>query len=107
MKRLCFAAAAVWLAGSSMIGAAQAREPTARAGQRSPSKNIVENVAALQDETILEKAFKAAGLNDTLTGPGPFTLLAPTDQAFMNLPKGTVDNLLKPENKAQLQTVLT
>jgi len=72
-----------------------------------PSKNIVENAVNSQDHTTLVAAVKAAGLVDTLEGPGPFTVFAPTNQAFANLPAGTVDTLLKPENKAKLVQVLT
>ena len=72
-----------------------------------PSKNIVQNAVNSKDHTTLVAAVKAAGLVDTLSGPGPFTVFAPTNEAFATLPKGTVDNLLKPENKAQLTKVLT
>ncbi len=72
-----------------------------------PSKNIVENAVNSKDHTTLVAAVKAAGLVDTLSGPGPFTVFAPTNEAFAKLPEGTVENLLKPENKAQLQKVLT
>jgi uncharacterized surface protein with fasciclin (FAS1) repeats len=72
-----------------------------------PSKNIVENAVNSQDHTTLVAAVKAAGLVDTLEGPGPFTVFAPTNEAFANLPAGTVDTLLKPENKAKLVQVLT
>jgi uncharacterized surface protein with fasciclin (FAS1) repeats len=69
--------------------------------------NIVENASKSKDHTTLVSAIKAAGLVDTLSGPGPFTVFAPTNDAFAKLPAGTVDNLLKPENKAQLTKVLT
>jgi uncharacterized surface protein with fasciclin (FAS1) repeats len=72
-----------------------------------PSKNIVENAVNSKDHTTLVAAVKAAGLVDTLEGPGPFTVFAPTNAAFAKLPKGTVDTLLKPENKAKLTSVLT
>ncbi len=72
-----------------------------------PSKNIIENAVNSKDHTTLVAAVKAAGLVETLSGPGPFTVLAPTNAAFDKLPNGTVDNLLKPENKAQLSGVLT
>ena len=72
-----------------------------------PSKNIVQNAVNSKDHTTLVAAVKAAGLVDTLSGPGPFTVFAPTNDAFAKLPAGTVDNLLKPENKATLTKVLT
>lgn len=73
----------------------------------SPSANIVGAAASSADHTTLVTAIKAAGLVDTLSGKGPFTVFAPTNSAFAKLPAGAVDNLLKPENKAQLQSVLT
>src|SRR5579859_2776589 len=72
-----------------------------------PDKNIVENAMHSADHTTLVAAVKAAGLVDTLEGPGPFTVFAPTNEAFAKLPAGTVDNLLKPENKAMLTEILT
>ena len=72
-----------------------------------PTKNIIENAMNSKDHTTLVAAVKAAGLVDTLEGKGPFTVFAPTDEAFAKLPAGTVDNLLKPENKAELVKVLT
>ncbi|MFN2261910.1 MAG: fasciclin domain-containing protein [Psychroflexus sp.] len=72
-----------------------------------PSKNIVENAMNSKDHTTLVAAIKASGLVETLSGEGPFTVFAPTNAAFENLPDGTVENLLKSENKKQLQTVLT
>lgn len=72
-----------------------------------PTKNIVENAVNSKDHTTLVAAVKAAGLVETLEGPGPFTVFAPTNEAFDKLPAGTVDNLLKPENKATLVKILT
>jgi uncharacterized surface protein with fasciclin (FAS1) repeats len=72
-----------------------------------PSKNIIQNAVNSKDHTTLVAAVKAAGLVDTLSGPGPFTVFAPTNAAFAKLPAGTVDNLLKPENKATLVKILT
>ena len=72
-----------------------------------PTKDIIDNAVNSKDHTTLVAAVKAAGLVDTLKGPGPFTVFAPTNQAFAKLPAGTVDTLLKPENKAQLTSVLT
>lgn len=71
------------------------------------NKNIVENAANSKDHTTLVAAVKAAGLVETLQGPGPFTVFAPTDAAFAKLPAGTVDMLVKPENKAKLTKILT
>src|SRR5271157_3662540 len=72
-----------------------------------PTKNIVENAVNSADHTTLVAAVKAAGLVDTLESRGPFTVFAPTNEAFAKLPAGTVDTLLKPENKATLTKVLT
>lgn len=72
-----------------------------------PSKNIIENAVNSKDHTTLVAAVKAGGLVDTLSGPGPFTVFAPTNEAFAALPAGTVDTLLKPENKPTLDKVLT
>jgi uncharacterized surface protein with fasciclin (FAS1) repeats len=72
-----------------------------------PSKNIIENAVNSKDHTTLVAAVKAAGLVETLQGKGPFTVFAPTNDAFAKLPKGTVETLLKPENKKTLQTILT
>ena len=92
-----FAAAPVLAAMTVMVGGAPMY----------PSKNIVENAVNSKDHTTLVAAVKAAGLVDTLEGPGPFTVFAPTNAAFAALPKGTVPALLKPENKGQLTAVLT
>lgn len=72
-----------------------------------PTKNIIENAVNSADHTTLVTAVKAAGLVETLEGPGPFTVFAPTNEAFDKLPAGTVDTLLKPENKPTLTKVLT
>ena len=72
-----------------------------------PTKTIVENASQSKDHTTLVAAVQAAGLVDTLSGPGPFTVFAPTNAAFAKLPAGTVDTLVKPENKAQLTSILT
>jgi uncharacterized surface protein with fasciclin (FAS1) repeats len=72
-----------------------------------PSKNIIENAVNSKDHTTLVAAVKAAGLVNTLSGPGPFTVFAPTNAAFDKLPAGTVDMLLKPDMKPMLQKVLT
>ena len=72
-----------------------------------PSKNIVENAVNSKDHTTLVAAVKAAGLVDTLAGAGPFTVFAPTNEAFAKLPAGTVETLVKPESKATLTKILT
>jgi uncharacterized surface protein with fasciclin (FAS1) repeats len=75
--------------------------------QAQPSKDIVDTAVAAGSFTTLAKALQAADLVDTLKGNGPFTVFAPTDEAFARLPKATLDDLLKPENKARLRRVLT
>ncbi|HVY55894.1 MAG TPA: fasciclin domain-containing protein, partial [Thermodesulfobacteriota bacterium] len=72
-----------------------------------PKKDIVDNAVNSPEHTTLVEAVKAAGLVETLKGPGPFTVFAPTNDAFENLPDGTVEMLLKPENKDALTKVLT
>src|SRR5512144_1298320 len=88
---------------------AQMKEQTVTVGGAPmyPSKNIIQNAVNSKDHTTLVAAVKAAGLVDTLQGPGPFTVFAPTNDAFAKLPAGTVDTLLKPENKDALVGVLT
>ena len=86
---------------------AQAKNPMVGGAPMYETKNIVENAVNSKEHTTLVAAVKAAGLVDTLSGPGPFTVFAPTNAAFKKLPPGTVDTLLKPENKAQLTSVLT
>ena len=72
-----------------------------------PTKDIIDNAVNSKDHTTLVAAVKAAGLVETLKGDGPFTVFAPTNEAFAKLPKGTVETLLKPENKATLTKILT
>lgn len=83
------------------------KDPEVGGAAMYPTKNIVENAVNSQDHTTLVAAVKAAGLVDTLEGAGPFTVFAPTNEAFAKLPAGTVDTLLKPENKNQLAKILT
>jgi uncharacterized surface protein with fasciclin (FAS1) repeats len=94
---------------ASFIAPAAAKERTVMVGGAAmyPSKNIVENAVNSKDHTTLVAAVKAAGLVDTLSGAGPFTVFAPTNGAFAKLPKGTVATLVKPENKAALAKILT
>ena len=88
---------------------AQSMEKTVQVGGAPmyPSKNIVENAVNSKDHTTLVAAVKAAGLVEVLQGAGPFTVFAPTNAAFNKLPAGTVETLLKPENKGTLTAVLT
>jgi uncharacterized surface protein with fasciclin (FAS1) repeats len=83
------------------------KDPNVGGAAMYANKNIVENAVNSKDHTTLVAAVKAAGLVDTLEGPGPFTVFAPTNEAFSALPAGTVDNLLKPENIDQLKKILT
>src|SRR5688572_8271746 len=75
--------------------------------QMYPAKDIIDNAIHSKDHTMLVAAVTAAGLVETLKGKGPFTVFAPTNEAFTKLPEGTVDNLLKPESKATLTSILT
>ena len=95
--------------GAAVVGAPAMAEMTVMVGGAPmyPSKNIVENAVNSKDHTTLVAAVKAAGLVDTLEGAGPFTVFAPTNEAFAKLPKGTVQTLLMPENKDKLTAVLT
>ena len=86
---------------------AMSANPMVGGAEMFPTKNIVENAMNSADHTTLVAAVKAAGLVDTLSGAGPFTVFAPTNAAFEKLPAGTVDTLLKPENKKMLTDVLT
>jgi len=95
------------VAGSALIPAQAQKDPDVGGAAMYPTKNIVENAVNSKDHTTLVAAVKAAGLVDTLEGKGPFTVFAPTNAAFDKLPAGTVDTLLKPENKDQLVKVLT
>ena len=92
---------------SAVAFSAQAANPEVGGAAMYDTKNIVENAMNSKDHTTLVAAVKAAGLVETLQGAGPFTVFAPTNEAFAALPAGTVDTLLKPENKAQLTKVLT
>ncbi len=84
-----------------------ASDPMVGGSPMSPKKDIIDNAVNSADHTTLVAAVKAAGLVETLKGAGPFTVFAPTNAAFAKLPAGTVDTLLKPENKAMLTKVLT
>src|SRR5450631_3387271 len=109
-SRLLIAVAAIVIGAGAAggVGVVSAgANPMVGGAAMSSSKNIVENALNSKDHTTLVAAVKAAGLVDTLEGPGPFTVFAPTNEAFAALPAGTVDTLLKPENKAKLVAVLT
>ena len=97
------------LAFNTSFGQKMLDEKTVEVGGAAmyPSKNIVDNAMNSKDHTTLVAAVKAAGLVETLQGSGPFTVFAPTNSAFDMLPKGTVETLLKPENKAMLTGILT
>lgn len=105
MKKLFIAAIA--LAAFAIAPKANAQDPMVGGAAMYPTKNIVENAVNSKDHTTLVAAVKAADLVSTLESAGPFTVFAPTNEAFDKLPAGTVDNLVKPENKATLTKILT
>src|SRR6202161_25127 len=109
-SRLLIAVAAIVL-GAGLAGgpgvAAAPSDPMVGGAAMYPTKTIVQNAVNSADHTTLVAAVKAAGLVDTLEGAGPFTVFAPTNEAFAKLPAGTVDTLVKPENKAMLTKILT
>jgi uncharacterized surface protein with fasciclin (FAS1) repeats len=100
-------AAVLACASFSAITAADMKDPKVGGADMYPTKTIVENAVNSPIHTTLVAAVKAAGLVDTLNSPGPFTVFAPTNDAFAKLPAGTVDTLVKPENKATLTKILT
>lgn len=104
MRKITFAL----LAGaiSALATVAYAENPMVGGAAMYANKNIVENAVNSKDHTTLVAAVKAAGLVKTLEGKGPFTVFAPTNEAFAALPKGTVETLLKPENKDKLTAIL-
>ena len=111
-KRIALLAAAAFSAlalTATVVAPVSAEEKTVMVGGAAmfPSKNIIQNAVNSKDHTTLVAAVKAAGLVETLEGKGPFTVFAPTNAAFGKLPAGTVDNLVKPENKATLTKILT
>jgi uncharacterized surface protein with fasciclin (FAS1) repeats len=101
------AGAALTIASSATFAQMMKENPMVGGAAMYPTKTIVANAINSADHTTLVAAVKAAGLVDTLNGQGPFTVFAPTNDAFAQLPAGTVDTLLKPENKATLTKVLT
>ncbi len=98
---------AVLIAAGTVMAAAQTQTVMVGGSSMFPAKNIIQNAMNSKDHPTLVAAVKAAGLVDTLSGAGPFTVFAPTNEAFAALTAGTVDTLLKPENKAMLTKVLT
>ena len=104
MKKLSYVCLAVLMIGSAVIAN---DNPMVGGAPMLVSKDIVSNAVNSADHTTLVAAVKAAGLVETLQSPGPFTVFAPTNEAFAKLPAGTVDTLLKPENKDTLTKVLT
>ena len=115
MKRACLTAlmltamplAACAPYGEDVASASETANPIVGGAAMYATRNIVENAVNSRDHTTLVAAVKAAGLVDTLSGPGPFTVFAPTNAAFAKLPAGTVDTLLQPANLSTLQAVLT
>jgi uncharacterized surface protein with fasciclin (FAS1) repeats len=111
-KRIAYLAAAAFGAlafTATIVAPVSAQEKTVMVGGAAmfPSRNIIQNAVNSKDHTTLVAAVKAAGLVDTLEGKGPFTVFAPTNAAFGKLPAGTVETLVKPENKAALTKILT
>ncbi|MBD2700785.1 fasciclin domain-containing protein [Spirosoma sp. BT702] len=107
MKTLKFTFALLSLLAVGQVSFAQEKTVTVGGAPMYPSKNIIENAVNSKDHTTLVAAVKAAGLVETLSGPGPFTVFAPTNSAFDKLPKGTVETLVKPESKQMLTGILT
>ena len=95
------------LAITSLSATAQKKDPDVGGAPMYANKTVVANASTAPNLTTLVAAVKAAGLVDTLSGPGPFTVFAPTNDAFGKLPSGTVDTLVMPENKAKLTSILT
>lgn len=104
MKKIAQMFVITLVAASAILAA---KNPMVGGHEMFPSRNIVQNALNSDDHTTLVAAVKAAGLLDTLEGPGPFTVFAPTNAAFAKLPAGTVDTLLMTENKATLAKILT
>lgn len=109
-RKTFFRASAAFALASAVAGVpaiAQMANPTVGGAAMYANKPIAANASAAPNLTTLVAAVQAAGLVDTLAGPGPFTVFAPTNDAFAKLPAGTVDTLVKPENKATLTSILT
>ncbi len=107
MRRLALSIALAFGSVLTLNSPPIARNPMVGGAPMYVTRNIVQNAVNSKDHTTLVAAVKAADLVDTLSGNGPFTVFAPTNEAFAKLPAGTVDNLVKPENKATLTKILT
>src|ERR1700738_1745609 len=107
MKKTFLATLAVTALAITSFSAQAQQDPTVGGATMYPTKTIVENAANSPINKTLVAAVKAGGLVDTLNSPGPFTVFAPTDDAFAKLPAGTVETLVKPQNKATLTKILT
>jgi len=107
MKKTFLASLAVAALAITSLTAHAQKDPTVGGAEMYPTKTIVENAVNSPINKTLVAAVKAGGLVDTLNSPGPFTVFAPTDDAFAKLPAGTVDSLVKPENKDALDKILT
>ena len=107
MRKFNLAAAVAVFAMASTASMAIAANPRVGGAAMYSTKTIVDNAVNSKDHTTLVAAVKAAGLVETLSSPGPFTVFAPTNAAFAKLPAGTVETLVKPENKGTLTTILT
>ncbi len=107
MKTMKKALLMLALSTCALAASAQMKDPDVGGAAMYPTKTIVENAVNSPIHKTLVSAVKAAGLVETLNGPGPFTVFAPTDEAFAKLPSGSVDNLVKPVNKAALAKILT
>jgi uncharacterized surface protein with fasciclin (FAS1) repeats len=107
MSRFAHLAVALFALAAAPTAFAAAKTPMVGGAAMYPTRTIVENASQSKSHTTLVAAIKAAGLVDTLSGAGPFTVFAPTNAAFSKLPAGTVETLLRPENKPMLQSVLT
>lgn len=106
MKKWQMYSASLVCLAMAFTAACVSRPQSAAAGEQHAKKDIVDTAVAAGNFKTLAAALKAAGLIDTLKGDGPFTVFAPTDEAFAKLPEGTVENLLKPENKEKLAAIL-
>ncbi len=107
MRKIQLLSATALVAAFAFITPALAADPMVGGAAMYANKNIIQNAVNSKDHTTLVAAVKAGGLVDTLEGKGPFTVFAPTNEAFSALPAGTVDTLLKPENKKTLDKILT
>ena len=107
MMRRMILTVAIACTSSAVTAPASARNPMVGGAAMYPTRTIVQNAVNSKDHTTLVAAVKAAGLADTLSGKGPFTVFAPTNAAFAKLPVGTVETLVKPENKGTLTKILT